>query len=179
MKFFTKTSAFTLIEIIIVVTIIGLLALISTQTSIFQVWIKQQSEIESNKIINGFEVVRNNALLWKAIWAQVELPSQWKITFDTNANTTTTQYFTWSWNTYKDITFKPGFSIDEIYCGDQIESSTGGLLGQTFDIQMDSKNLSFSWCLDTDYNKVFIKTNFQWFSNTIWINGLNRLIEYK
>lgn len=74
-------SAFTLIELMIVIVLIGIIFLMFGNMNLNYMWDKQKAEQFANKIISEIETVRNNALVGRAIkvWNEYKIPNHWSI----------------------------------------------------------------------------------------------------
>jgi len=77
--------AFTLIEILVVMSIIALIALGGTQINFKRLSEKQELDILSNTIIQNIESVRDFSYNGKGMGIPLETPSYWQITFDTSS----------------------------------------------------------------------------------------------
>lgn len=123
MKQKSSLFAFTLVEVLVGITIISIIALWATRMNFNQLSHKQEVEIAIVKIVNIAEELRNNALVGKAIlngW-NLEAPWGWKLHL-TNGAILTSYYsilwdfsdeinlpdLNWSWST--------PFSIQNIEC---------------------------------------------------------------
>jgi len=82
-----KNKAFTIVELLVAIAIITIISLWANSISFKSVSDKQWLEIFNNKIISEIERVRNNSLIWKGIWANLDVPKTWRIDFSTS----------WSW----------------------------------------------------------------------------------
>lgn len=86
-------QAFTLVEILFVITIIGVLALGISRVNFSRISQVELLNTESIKLLTSIEEMRNNALVWRAVSDWVVIPDFWSIAF-TNENTYTRWYDT-------------------------------------------------------------------------------------
>lgn len=78
-KFFMKKSikkAFTIIELMLVITIIWIIFVMFSSIDFYNLSDKQRWEILANKITSEIETIRNNALIWRII--DDEIIKSWK-----------------------------------------------------------------------------------------------------
>ena len=78
--------AFTLVEILVVIAIIGILALWVSRLNFSRMSQVELLNIESIKMLTLIEEMRNNALVWRAISAGWQIPENWRIVFDIDDN---------------------------------------------------------------------------------------------
>ena len=74
-------KAFSLIELLVAISVIWLLALWTTSIDFNRLNNNQKIEIFTNKIKTNIESVRNKALSWKWIWTDLTVPQKWSIDF--------------------------------------------------------------------------------------------------
>lgn len=76
------SKAFTLIEVMVWIAIIGIIAYGVSQFDFRAVSQRSQVEIDVSKLVNNFEEIRNNALVGKAVFnsGQLENPEAWRMT---------------------------------------------------------------------------------------------------
>ena len=86
---------YTLAEILVVITIIWILALAISSFNFSRLNAKQLVSIETIKIENILSEVRDNALVWKWVWIDLEVPTSWEIDIsnDTSSWSIRTNYF--------------------------------------------------------------------------------------
>ncbi len=151
---------------------------------------KQELNIFTNNIKTNFELTRNNALSWKWIWTNFDVPKKWKIDYSmTNSWTIITNisndWITWTQN--KEFIFKPWFYISEIKCWElnEDESSYDSLDSWwTWSIIFEWLNITYDfgtaiYC-DEETDKIIeITTKYKNSTKTITINNLNWLVEVK
>jgi prepilin-type N-terminal cleavage/methylation domain-containing protein len=82
----TSLWAFTLGELLVVMTIIGILAVWISNTNFSRLSQKQQVSIEAVKIINLIETARDSALIWRWVGVNLLTPESWSIEIDNSAS---------------------------------------------------------------------------------------------
>lgn len=181
MKKVKKIIWFTLIELLLVITIIWIIALWLSQMNFNASSDKQKNEIFTNKIISNFEEVRNYSLLWKWIWVNLDNPEKWKVEFSTTWSwNITSYYFSWAiWTKYNENLFWTGYEIKNIECIslDNIDRSWN--IAWTWIIEIIWPKLTLTWACNTDpsYKKLLIDVSYKNnFENNIEINTVNWLI---
>lgn len=179
MKRKSLKSAFTLVELMVVVVLIGLLTWIWSQLNINTIWDSNKLTIFNNKLITNFETIRNNTLLWKWTDTNVWVPDAWKIDYNSSWSwTVTTSYLSWTWVSYalSAITAPEFHSISQINCldiwGTVINSNVS-----TWSVIITWNEFSLSGSCSSNTRILEITTWFRNDINQIHINTLNWLIE--
>lgn len=83
-KVHNTKNAFTLIEILVVITIIRILVIWLSKIDLSKWQEYQKSLAFSQKIQNILETTRNNSLVWRGIWTSLIVPNSWKIEISKN-----------------------------------------------------------------------------------------------
>lgn len=114
----TSFSGFTLAELLVVMSIIGILALWISNINFSRLSQKQQISIESIKIINLVEEARNNALIWKWVGISLITPESWSVILE-NTNSSGSleiSYLNGTSIAYSDWNTPKPFSISDLEC---------------------------------------------------------------
>ncbi len=179
----TLYSAFTLIELLIVITIITIIAFWITQVSFNTIWDKQKLDTTITKIVSNIETVRSNALMWKWIWTDLTVPESYQIDFSTTwSGNILTRYLSWTLETYNDISdvvFWTDYTgLESIRCLTLNQGENAVLTNtQTWTIIMKWSSMELSWDCTTASSKILELTiKRKQFTKTIQINTLNGLI---
>jgi len=179
-----KKNAFTLIELMVVISIIAILILGSNFLSFNNISNKQKLETKAIRISAHFEEIRNNALLWKGIWKDLFVPKKYKIDFSTS----------WSWiikNTYLSWTIYEDYNLfnKEVIFWNRFETlSSISCLKLNWDENILTKTetgtLLIEWSVitlkwDCNIDEKILQLEIKRKNNTkkIQINSLNWLIE--
>ena len=182
----TNDKAFTLIELIVWITIILILAFAISNIDFNRLSNSQKLDISAWKIKSTYENIRNNALAWKAIWTNLEIPKYWKMNISKNNNWTITTeayddsnniIYTWSVFIPKD------YEISSIKCWEyKQDKSLYDEMTNTWTIKFSGINLKLDinsdWNCDENKDKVLeitIKNKVE--KKVITINTLNWLVE--
>jgi len=182
MKHKKNKKAFTLIELLVWITLISIMALVTSNLNFNRLNIKQELDIFTNKIKSNYETIRNSSLSWKWVGTNLILPEKWKIEYSmSNSWTIINSSFDWTnWTTH-DITpiFKKGFSISSIKCL-ELDLDTNYILNstETWALEFIWSNISLTWSCSQTTSKILeltIKNKYE--TNTLLINTLNWLSE--
>lgn len=178
---------FTLIELIVVISLIGILFITSTRMN-FNINIdSQKSWSFTNEVFTKIETVRNNSLLWKWLpdWTNMIHPDEWILDFSTWTTTSWTAsllYLSW-WNLLNYNDFKINFidnnysKISKLTCYDVTWANPESFSNIKLEIYWS--NLSLSWCTSPNDKILDIETKYKWLSKIIRINTVSWIIEKK
>jgi prepilin-type N-terminal cleavage/methylation domain-containing protein len=181
MKRKSLKSAFTLVELMIVVALIGILTWIWSQLNINTVWDSNKLTIFNNKLITNFETIRNNTLLGKWTDSNVDVPDAWRINYNSTWSwTVTADYLSWTWLPYTISTINtPEFhSISQINCLDIWKNPINSNIVNG-SVIITWNEFSLSWSCTSNTRILEFTTKFKNDTNKIHINALNWLIEVK
>jgi len=154
--YFNKKQAFSLIELLVVITIISILIIWLSNLN-FK-WQQEKEELEKkvNKVINIIEEVQFNSLVWKSI-KNFEIPKWRKITFSTwSQDEFILEKFyktgaVW-FSVEKNILEQPWFLIKNFYCSELNSSSTWSF-SWTWEIIFEWRKLYLSGSTDCNWNE--------------------------
>lgn len=178
----TNIKGFTLIEILLVMTISIIFLLSMQNISFFKTKDKENMELFKNNIVTKYETIRNFALTWRGIWINLDTPNSWRIDFSTWANILTTTYLSWTtWNNFNETNFidnDPKKKILSINCLKIDSSTTSNLNISTWSIifRWDILTLSW-WCTDVLAKKIQLIYRVGTLIKTWSINTVNWLYE--
>lgn len=175
-----QKKAFTLIEILVWISVISIVTLTATQIDFRRLSQKQNLAITTTEIITKIENIRNYALTGKWVWNPLTTPHSWTLEISTQGSGSIfALYSTWSivafpewhWNSGK-----KGF-IKNIYC-EKLDGTSTPLAGTgTLSFVWDTINLS--GCPDSYYRKLLLEIYLSPFSEKIEINTVSGIIEKK
>ena len=171
-------TAFTLIELMVIIVIIWILIVGWSQINLNTITDKNKIEIFTNSIISQFETIRNDTLLWKWVDSNVWVPDAWKITFDTSwTGTIKPSYLSGSWINYpsKNIIPDDFYSISDINCLDISKNFVSS--GSITEVHIQWNNFTLSGDCTSAEKILEFTTNFRNESKVVQINTLNWLIE--
>lgn len=180
-----NNNAFTLIELMIVITIIALIAVTIWKFNFKKATNKQKILNYQTKIINNIKTLKNNALIWKSIDVVNNnpiVPQKWKIEFLTWSATQKgwiiTSYLSW-WTWHKkneqSFTFEKWFFINDINCESIWDSSTW-TLNSTWTLIIEWSNLTISWCTDSNKQILNFETKYKSEVKNFSINSISWII---
>jgi prepilin-type N-terminal cleavage/methylation domain-containing protein len=183
-----KSNAFTLIELMVAITIISILALWIMNIDFNKLSNRQKLEIYTNNIKTNIENTRNKALLWKAVlsWATLEIPNKWQIDFSKS----------WSWTIItKAISVDDNILKSDSFQMNWIYSMTSLKCWKYNDTVINYNDITLTWTIefnwmnlklsdsntDCDSASKILLFNIKSINNskTIKIDTLNWLIEIK
>lgn len=172
-----KKQAFTLIEIMVWISIISIITfwvinLYSNNTSD-----KQKLNIFTNRLIWKIDTVKNYALVWKWIWVTLETPKYFKINF--SSGSLKSYYNTWATDMiYKDLSLDP---FENYYWINSIECKNLDLSNVTYSNSIDVSyiwsNITLTWCSDMYQKVIDFWVYYKWFNNILRLNTISWILE--
>lgn len=173
-----KKKAFTLIELMVWISIVWIISISVANLYTKSNTDKQKLEIYTNKIIWKIDTVKNYALVWKWIGANLSTPINYKIQFST-WNYIKTFFNTW-WidNIYNELSLAP---FDYPYKLKSIECKKLDLTSPTNStwiiVTINWWNLSLTWCNNSYLKIVDFKISLNKYENTIRFNTISWVME--
>jgi len=173
---------FTLIEMIVAVTVIWIILASVTTINFSRLSERQKQEIFINTIIWNIETIRNYAFQGKGIWTQLDIPNEWKIEISSASSWTLLTTYSWavSW-TYKKSSFKvkKWNWIKKIICK-KTDWSENDISSGTWTIIFKWDNASLSWWCTDPSEKILQLTLQRWaFEDIVEINTISNIIQKK
>ncbi len=165
-------SGFTLIEVLVVISIIAVMAVGVSNINWNRLTDKQKVTILKNRVISDIETIRNNALFGKWVTVDLIVPEQWNIAISNNQ--IDISYLSWATDIpYKTIAIGTPERIKTIYCWDDttdIVSGPAELIFRWSEVSFGSSTCVWEnvLSLDLDYK--------QNFTESIEINSVSGLI---
>lgn len=175
------TPGFTLIEMIVVITIISIIALAVTNIDFSRLSARQKHEIFTNNIITQIETIRNYSFQGKWIGINLDTPDTWQIDISWNASWSIVTTYSWAVSgTYLPATFNvnPGYQITNIECKNLDESTVSSISG-TWSIFFSYDTVNLAGCSPTTLKILEFTTSFAEYSDIIRVNTINGIIEKK
>lgn len=173
---------FTLIEILVAITVISILAVWAARINFNRLSDKQRSLILSNQVYSNIESIRNNSLLWKWVWTLLTTPKKtiiniktsnsWSINTNHYSTTlSTSPFMSESWTTFWSFS-----SLSDLICYNSDLSESWSI--NNIDIIIKWSTLSLSWCtLSSSGTILDIQTKFKNFQETIRIDAISWIME--
>ena len=172
-------SAFTLIELMVVIAIIWITILWATSIDFNRISDAQRSEIFTNNIVAKIETVRNNALIGKWIWASLETPNNWSI--EISSSSINTSYDIWAGpvnSSDQSLNITSPYEVNSLKCLSLDKTSEVDITWSPATLSFAWNNLSFIWgCNNDEYKILEITTLYKTHEKVISINTLSWLIE--
>jgi len=173
-----KKKAFTLIELMVWISIIAIITLWVLKLYSNNIPDKQKLDLFTNKIVWIIDIVKNYSLVWKWIWINLDTPKYFKIELSTWSYIKT-YYNTWSSEVlYNEMTINP---FNEFYKINSLKCKKLDLSGEesinNISIIFEWSSISFSWCSDNYHKIVDINLWYGWFNKIIRVNALNWVVE--
>lgn len=174
---------FTLIELMVGITVIGILALGWMKLNFNKISDAQYIRIFTGKIISLYETTRNNMLIGRSINTAGTTPSIWKIEIPIwSGKTLTTSYSTWG--VYIDYSlgkyvYKAAEWISKINCYTATWTTIGTTTSGTWVILITKDTISFSGtttCDTISTKKIILETFYHSNTGTIEISGLSGIV---
>jgi len=185
MKINKNINGFTIVELLVAITIIIILIIWSNNISFKYVNDKQKLEIFTNKIISEIERIRNNSLVWKWIWVNLNVPKLWKIEFNSWWNWTSswnviTSYYSWStWIQENKLIIDKNFALKNINCIAVDWNINILTTAETWAILFEWWKYSLTWCVfcPSNYSNIEIETMSKLFTWSINFDIVSWLIK--
>lgn len=182
MKLKNINKAFTLIELLVGIAIIGIIILWATNIDYNRLTTKQKLDIFANSVKSSFETVRNNALTWKWIWTNLDVPKNIKIEYSNESSwsiliSTSLDWITWSWSF--SIDFEEGYNIWEMRCLELNWDEDSVITWWTWTIMFEWINITLTWACLIDAKVLEIPISYRSYTKKLEINTLNWLAEFK
>lgn len=174
---------FTLIELMVGITVIGILALGWMRLDFNKISDAQYIRIFTGKIISLYETTRNNMLIGRSIDTAGTTPSIWKIEIPIwSGKTLTTSYSTWG--VYINYTawthvYKSSEWISKINCYTSAGTNTNTITSGTWIILITKDTISFSGttiCDTISTKKIILETFYHSNTGSIEISGLSGIV---
>jgi len=163
----------------IVIAVISIIVLWATRID-FNRWSNEQKlAIFTNEVVSKIETVRNNALVWKGIWIDVETPDSWNIRVsDTGSWSLQTSYDIWATSSISQqysTTPNTFYSIWNMRCI-QLDDTTE-TLSPNADITINGNDMTLSGCSSDTFKILEFTTSYRGLNDRVKINTISWLIE--
>jgi prepilin-type N-terminal cleavage/methylation domain-containing protein len=186
-NFFMKTKkqkkAFTLIELLVSISLISILAIWISSIDYNRLNNKAKLDIFTNEIKTHFERVRNNALSWKWIWTDLNVPEKWRIEYSlSNSWKIISKTLSWTnyWLDYENINFNNLYEITNLDCLNLNQLNLENINSWTWIIEFSWINISLTWSCTNSSSKILeltIKSKSD--EKILQLNTMNWLAEIK
>lgn len=178
MHFKNKNTAFTVMELLVVITIIITIVIWASNINFNSSTNKQKLEIFTNKIISKIETIRTNDLVWKAEinWTELKVPERWilEVSNQNYWKLVTKTEKNWIIKIVDELEIEEWYSIKEVSC------STNDWTFNTTDkwiIIFEKWQYKLDWVnCNSGENKIKIKTKFLANESNIYFDIVNWLI---
>jgi len=172
-------NGFTLIELIIAITLIRIITMWFNYINFNPQVDKQKFLSFSNEIYSNIETVRNNSLIWRWIWTDLIHPTQTIININTaNSWSININYYSWTTSSLSNswISLIPFSSISKLNCKNITENQSWTITN--IDLIINWSNLSLSWCTwSFSWAILDITAKYKNLEKIIRINTVTSLIE--
>ncbi len=174
-------KAFTVMELLVVITVMIIIVIWATNVNFNTSTTKQRLEIFTNRIVSEIETIRTNDLVGRAELegSNLEIPERWIIEFSSDNNwKMETKLVNNLWNTkvIKTLNIEDWYSIDEIWC---THPTTGNYnITDNASIFFEKWKYYLNWIgCQWWHNLITIKTFFNWVDQEISFDIINWLIK--
>lgn len=175
-----NTLAFSLIELLVWMSIITIVILWSSNLWFKNMSDRQKLEIFNNKIIWEIEEVRNNSLIWKWFWVNLTVPLEWKIDFSRNNSWIVKTSYTNDWTNRiekNNLDIDDLMNISSISCK-SVSGTTNTLSAtQTWTIFFKWWKYILWWNCPTAYSNLIIQTFNKWYYKSVEFDVISWLIK--
>lgn len=172
-------EAFTLVELLVAITVVTVIILGVSQMDFNRLSQRQKIDVELIEIISLIEEVRNNSLIGKWVWTSLQTPSDWRVTIEnsTSSWSVLAQYNSGGLIPYSRWDSQSYYRISDIRCTNiwwSLSSSiwTGELLFEWSKIEI----VSSCW-LGAPEKIIEFDYGFDGYKKTVRINSLSGTIE--
>ncbi len=175
----THRKAFTLVEILVVIAVIGILALWASRLNFSRISQLELLNIESIKMLSSIEEARNNALVGRVVSAWWEAPESWRIVFDVVNDSYTTEYVQTS-GTPESVAsskLRSPFEISAIVCKWIDKTALWNIANSGNITFYTNGQTTIDWCSHSDARLVDIEIWFWSKRKTLRINTITNVIE--
>ena len=171
---------FTIIELLVVIAIIMVITIWLSRMN-YNPQINNQKFLEfNNQITSNIEALRNNALIWKWVWLNLDTPNSWLIEISTWA--LSTSYYSWAtkvWYKLYDVNFNNLNQIKNFECN-TITWATLSTTTSKVEILINWNTIDLTWACNQANAKILeINTQSSSFSWTIKLNTVTWIVEKK
>lgn len=178
MKKKNSLYAFTLAELLVTITIISLILLAGSSFNFSRLSQEEKINIETIKIISIIEESRNNALIGKWVWVDLETPDSWNISispennWNVESNYTLSNSGTWSYLSWNGV---DPFWIFNMLCLRHDASQEDITTPLTLEFSWDSAKLL--WCSDESFKRLSFRYGTSSNFITVSINSTTGVID--
>lgn len=172
-----KHLAFTLVEILVVITMIGILAIWLSRINFNRLSDVQKIAIETTKITSIIEEVRNNALIWRWVWVNLITPDNWRVVVRNNGlpGRVTSQYNISGYTTLSTWNAPNPYTIAEIRCKNI--NGWSSEIATNIQLIFSWNDISINWCSQAKPQIIEIDFWIPTIFKTISINTVSGVIE--
>ncbi len=173
-----KNKAFTVMELLVVITLIIIMIAWASNINFNSSTSKQRLEIFTNKVISQIETIRTNDLVWKAElnWVDLEIPDKWiiEVSSSNSWSIITKIEKSWTQEVINKLELEQWYSISEITCSTNNWTPT---TTNTWTIIFEKWNYIIDWIGCNSWeNTIRIKTKFLSDEKNIYFDSVNWLI---
>lgn len=175
-------KAFTIIELLVWITIISLITLWITKLYSSDIPDRQKLDLFTNKVIWIFDTVKNYSLVWKWIWLNLDTPKYFEIELSNTWDYLKTYYSTW-WTSkiyYTQMSLFPfweHFSIYSLRCNNLTLNDPSNPINDTIFIKYEWWNISLSWCTNSYQKIIDFEFYYKWFKKSLRLNSISWVLE--
>ena len=169
---------FTLAELMVWIAILSILWFWIAQLNFERLSQSQQLDIEIVKITNILEETRNNSLIWKWVWVNLDTPDNWSVIIDSSVNGSIESRWTIASVPESFDTWNAGnnFSITNLRC--QAFDGTNDLsTSSSVSINYIWPDLDLVGCSSNDFKRLVFDYGIWNTSKEISINAVTWVIE--
>lgn len=169
---------FTVGELMVWIALISILGVWISQINFNRLSNQQNSEIELVKITSIIQWVRNNALIGKAVWENLDSPDNWFVTIDTTGSWTISS----GWNigagsgVYASWNQRAPYSIQNLRC-QRLDGVNDTWSNPVITVTYVWSQASISGCNDSSYKKVVFDLFTNDVSKEVSINAVTWIVK--
>ncbi|MCP4523166.1 MAG: type II secretion system protein [Candidatus Gracilibacteria bacterium] len=181
MKKYTNKSAFTLVELMVVIAVIMIIGTAGARLDFNYIGGDQKLTTMNNKLVSQFETIRNNSLFGRGIDASIGVPESWRIQYGlTGSGESIVSYnMTGSaWIPYPEqyIYTEDFYSFHQINCISLDATSTPVSTGT---LVFQGANITLAGGCNGNHKKLEFKTHYKQHKSDIKVNIITGIMETK
>lgn len=143
----THTLGFTLLELLIIISIISILALWVSRLNFWAISQRELLNTEVVRLVAWIEEMRNNAIVGRAYDEDGNFPESWNIYFPDNQNYRLSYTSWWSESTIRSVRLREPFEFQSITCTNTTWTDTSTIpTWEAWIIFSIDWNVLIEWC---------------------------------
>ncbi|NDK07769.1 prepilin-type N-terminal cleavage/methylation domain-containing protein [Candidatus Gracilibacteria bacterium] len=175
-------KAFTIIELLVGITIISLITIGITKLYTSDIPDKQKLDLFTNKIVGIFDTIKNYSLVGKGVGADLVTPNYYLIELSKSGSYLKTYYSTGGLNNtyYNQMSVNPlgeHYNIHSIKCNTLALNNSTLSINDDISIKYENGNITLSGCTNSYQKIVDIELYYKGFKKVLRLNSISGVLE--